>query len=185
MTSRGAAVRYARALFDTALAENNDLAATHRDLKGFADLFDGNEALSKALTNPAIPAARKRAVVQELVARDGHLQASVSKLLLLLAERDRLALVPAVRDAFESRLMDYQKVVRAEVTTAVALTADRIQAIRDGLTRATGRQVQLDTKVNPEIIGGAVARIGSTVFDGSVTRQLERLKDALTSGADG
>jgi F-type H+-transporting ATPase subunit delta len=103
-------------------------------------------------------------------------------LFLLLAERDRLALLPGIRDAFEARLMDYQHVVRAQVTTAAALPADQVAAIREGLKRATGRDVQLEARVDPEIIGGAVARIGSTVYDGSVTRQLERLRASLTEG---
>ena len=184
MTSRGAAVRYARALFDTALAEQKDPAATYRDLKAFADLFDGNESLARVLTNPAIPAARKRAVTEELIGRADGLQPPVGKLLLLLAERDRLGLLPIVREAFENRLMDHHKVVRAQVTTAVALPDDRLTAIRDGLKRATGREVQLEARVDSAIIGGAVARIGSTVFDGSVTRQLEKLRESLTSTAE-
>jgi F-type H+-transporting ATPase subunit delta len=80
--------------------------------------------------------------------------------------------------------MDHLKIVRAEVVTAIPLPADRISALQVGLARTTGRQVQLETRVDPSIVGGAVARIGSTVYDGSVTRQLERLKETLTSAAD-
>ena len=182
MTSRGAAIRYARALFDIALAEKKDLARTYDDLKAFADLFDGNEGLRRVLTNPAIPASRKRGVAEELLARSSGVEPAVGKLFLLLAERDRLALLPGIRDAFEARLMDFQHVVRAQVTTAAALPADQVAAIREGLKRATGRDVQLEARVDPEIIGGAVARIGGTVYDGSVTRQLERLRASLTEG---
>ena len=63
--------------------------------------------------------------------------------------------------------------------TAVALPADRVAALTDGLKRATGRNVQIETRVDASIIGGAVARIGSTVYDGSITRQLERMKETL------
>ena len=90
MTSRGAAIRYARALFDVTLAEGKDLLQTQQDLGEFARLVAGNESLQRALTNPAIPAARKRGVVEQLIARAGSLQPAVAKLLLLLAERDRL-----------------------------------------------------------------------------------------------
>lgn len=182
VTSRGAATRYARALFDIALGEKKDLQHTFRDLKAFADLFETNDGLQRVLTNPAIPASRKRAVAEELLARSGDVEAAVGKLLLLLAERDRLALLPAVRDAFEVRLMDHLHVLRAQVTTAEMLPSDQVAKIRDGLKRATGRDVQLETNVDPAIIGGAVARIGSTVYDGSVTRQLERMRERLTSG---
>lgn len=178
MTSRGAAGRYARALFDITLAEQQDLAEASRQVNDFAQLFTGT-ALARVLTNPAIPAPRKRAVVEQLIARAGALQPALSKLLLLLAERDRLALVPHVAQAFENRLMDYQKVVRAELVTAIDLPPDRVAALKSALAAATGRDVRLATRVDPEIIGGAVARIGGTVYDGSVTRQLARLRETL------
>ena len=181
MTSRGAATRYARALFDTALAEKMDLQQTFQELRGFAGLMTANEALGRVLTNPAIPKARKQGVVEQLIARAGSLQAPVAKLALLLAERDRLALLPEVAQAFEQRLMEHQKIVRAQLVTATALPDDRVTAIREGLKRATGRDVTLETRIDPAIIGGAVARIGSTVFDGSVTRQLELMRDALAA----
>ena len=184
MTSRGAAVRYARALFDTSIAEKHDVAATYDQLSQFASLLTSNPSLGRVLTNPAIPAPRKRRLVEALVSRAGTLQPAVAKLLLLLAERDRIVLLPEVAKAFESRLMDHLKIVRAELVTAQALSDDRVSAIKAGLKAATGRDVQLDTRVDPGIIGGAVARIGSTVYDGSITRQLERMKETLTSAAD-
>jgi F-type H+-transporting ATPase subunit delta len=70
-------------------------------------------------------------------------------------------------------------VVRAEVTTARPLEAERAKAIESSLAKLTGRTVTLATKVDPAIIGGVVARIGSTIYDGSVTRQLEKLKERL------
>jgi F-type H+-transporting ATPase subunit delta len=184
VTSRGAAVRYAKALFDTVLAERQDLVETDRQLSGFSRMVAANAALSRVLTNPAIPAARKRAVVEQLIAQAGSFAPTVAKLLLMLAERDRLALLADVADGFEQRLMDYQKVVRAEVITAVSLPADRVNALKEGLARATGLEVQVAARVDPGIIGGAVARIGSTVYDGSVTRQLERIREALTSAQE-
>ena len=182
MTSRGAAVRYARALFDVAKKES-DVQQAGRELSSFASLVAGNEMLSRTLVNPAIPAPRKRAVVEQLLARIGPLSSVVSKLLLLLAERDRLAILPDLVRAYDARLMEEAQVVRAEVTTAIELPAERVNALRDGLARATGRQVQLEARVDPSIIGGAVARIGSTVYDGSVTRQLQKVKDRLTAAA--
>jgi F-type H+-transporting ATPase subunit delta len=101
----------------------------------------------------------------------------------MLADRDRLALLTEIASAYESRLMDLAQVVRAQVTTAVELPAERIGALQQGLARATGRQVQLETRVDPSIIGGAVARIGSTVYDGSVTTQLQKVKERLTAAA--
>lgn len=184
MTSRAAAIRYARALFDVARAEGLDLQRVDRELREFSDLVNGSETLQRALTNPAVPTPRKRAVVEALLVRAGDLLGPVAKLFLLLSERDRLVLLPDLADAYRSRLMDHQNVVRAEVVTAGPLPEDRVAALRSGLARATGRQVQLTARVDPGIIGGAVARIGSTVYDGSITRQLDKMREALTSAAD-
>jgi F-type H+-transporting ATPase subunit delta len=178
VTSRAAATRYARALFDVALAERQDLASIDRELTGVVTLVRGNEALLRALTHPAIPASRKRAVIEQLLSLS-PVSPILSRILLLLADRDRLVLLPELAEAYRSRVMDHQQVVRATVTTAVALPPDRVSALEQGLAAATGRQVQLKVDVDPSIIGGAVARIGSTVYDGSITTQLERLKQRL------
>jgi F-type H+-transporting ATPase subunit delta len=178
MTSRAIAIRYARALFDVALKEG-DLQQVERDLSAFGQLVADHPDLSRVLANPAIPMARKRAVVEQLIVRTGALSPTVAKLLLLMADRDRLALVGDVAAAYRARLMDHANIVRAEVTTAAALPADRVSALQQGLVRATGRQVQLENRVDPGIIGGAVTRIGSTVYDGSITTQLARLKERL------
>jgi F-type H+-transporting ATPase subunit delta len=182
MTPRAAATRYARALFDVVLKEG-DVEQAGRELSAFAALLGEHEALQRVLSNPAVPAPRKRAVIEQLLARVGPLTAAVGKLLLMLADRDRLALVPHVAAAYRARLLDHAQVVRAEVTTAMALPADRVTALQAGLARATGRQVQLDNRVDPAIIGGAVTRIGSIVYDGSLTRQLEKMKDAISQGS--
>jgi F-type H+-transporting ATPase subunit delta len=179
MTSRVAAMRYGRALFDVALAERQDLDQIARELADLAALVAGNQELGRALTHPAIPPARKRAVVEALLSHS-PVNVLLSRTLLLLAERDRLALLSDVSDAFRSRLMDHQQVVRAELTTAIELPADRVSALQQGLAAATGRKVQLDVRVDPSIVGGAVTKIGSTVYDGSVTTQLERLRRKLT-----
>lgn len=178
MTSRAAAGRYARAVFDVALAEGLDLDRIAGELDDFAGLVGGHEALRRAVENPAIPASRKRAVVEQLLGRV-TVTPIVSRVLLLLADRDRLVLVPELAEAYRTRLMDHRNVVRAEVTSAIPLGPDRVEALRSGLAQATGRQVQLEVRVDPSIVGGAVARIGSTVYDGSVTTQLEKLRERL------
>lgn len=182
MTSRAAAIRYARALFDVALKEA-DVQQAGRDLDSFAQLVADNAQLERVLANPAIPSPRKRALIDELLKQAGTVSMPVAKLLTLLADRDRLILLPELAAAYRTRLMEHAKIVRAEVVTAVSLPADRVAALQQGLAAATGRQVQLDSRVDPSIIGGAITRIGSTVYDGSVTRQLEKMKDALTENA--
>ncbi len=101
------------------------------------------------------------------------------KLLLLLAERDRLALVPELLDVYRERLNEHLHVVRAEITTAEPLPPDRERALQQRLATATGRTVTLTTRVDPSIIGGMVTRIGSTVYDGSVATQLQAIRQRL------
>lgn len=182
MTNRTAAGRYARALLDVAVAEKVDVRRVEAELAELVDLFRRYPPLEKVLLNPAVPAPRKRAAVAELTARVGVLSV-VSKLLVLLAERDRLVLLPELLAAYRERLLDHLNVVRAEVTTAVPLTMDRSRAVERSLSQLTGRTVTLATRVDPSIVGGVVARIGSTIYDGSVARQLEKIRVTLAGRA--
>jgi F-type H+-transporting ATPase subunit delta len=178
VTNKTAAIRYARALLDVAVKEKADLELIEQELSQFADLFKQYPLLEKVLLNPAVPVPRKRATVAEVLTQ-AKFTPMVSKLITLLADRDRLVLIPELLGAYSKRLLDFRGVVRAEVTTATPLDASRADAIQKGLTTLTGRTVLLTTKIDPSIIGGLVAQIGSTVYDASVTRQLQKMKDRL------
>jgi F-type H+-transporting ATPase subunit delta len=183
VTSGAAANRYARALFDVVVADSAaKLDAAQTELQAFSDLFSKNEALAGIAANPAIAVGKKAALAKALVDRAGAMTPAVGKLVVLLASRDRLVLLPQIARAYRARVMDYQKIVRGEVTTATTLPADRLRALEEGLQRATGRTVVLESRVDPSIIGGVITRLGSTVYDGSVTTQLERMKQALIEG---
>jgi F-type H+-transporting ATPase subunit delta len=177
MPSRASAARYARALFDVALKES-DPVQIERDLASFVGLMSSNVELHSALTNPAIPVSAKRKIVEALAVR---LDAAppARKLLVLLADRDRLAIVPDLVAVYRERLMEHQRVVRAEVTTAAPLSQERVAQIEQRLAALTGRTVDMKTNVDPTIIGGVVTRIGSTVYDGSIATQLTKLRDRL------
>lgn len=175
--SQSSAARYARALFDVALKES-DPARIERDIASFAELLSSNGELHSALTNPAVPVSAKRKIVDALGTRL-QAQAPAHKLLLLLADRDRLALVPDLLAVYRERLMEHQQVVRAEVTTAAPLSPDRVADMQQQLAAITGRTVDMKTSVDPAIIGGVVTRIGSIVYDGSIATQLTKLKEKL------
>ena len=96
MTSGAAASRYARALFDVLLKERGDLEKAETELASFASLLSEHPALATTMRNPAIPVAKKKAVVQGILDRAGSVSPVVSKLILLLAERDRLMLLPGL-----------------------------------------------------------------------------------------
>jgi F-type H+-transporting ATPase subunit delta len=179
MTTRTSATRYARALLDVLLKESTAEQGA-QDLARVSALLQQFPELPRAFTNPAIPAARKVALVQALLPKLS-LSAPVGKLLLMLAERDRLALLPDLVTVYQERVEELQKIVRAEVTTAEPIPAERLSALQQRLARATGRTVKITSKVDPSIIGGLRAQIGSTVYDGSIATQLEAFKHKLES----
>ena len=174
MTDYAAATRYARALFEASL--DGDPSSTEQDLATFAELLDEHAMLSRALLNPAIPPSRKRAVVEAVLGKWPNCTTVVRRLALMLAERDRLALLPEVRDVFHDLLLDHRGIVHARVTTAEPLDPGRLAAITRTLETATGREVQLETAVDAGLVGGMVTRIGGTVFDGSVAHHIARLR---------
>jgi F-type H+-transporting ATPase subunit delta len=180
MTSRTAAARYARALLEVALKESADLEHVANELDGFVKLLKDQPALERVLLNPAVPAARKKNAVGEIVKLSGA-SAVVGKLLMLLAENDRIALVPEMVNAYHELLMTRQNVVRAEVTSAEPLAKERVDAIEKRLATLTGKRVMMVTKVDADILGGVVARVGSTVYDASIATQLKKIRERLTT----
>ena len=178
MTSKTAATRYARALFDVALKEKSDLQQIEQQLAGFVELFSLHPSLAKVLLNPAVPVQRKRGAVTALTTRL-QLTPVLAKLLVLLADRDRLIVLTDLLASYRERLLDHQQVVRAEVTTAVPLSSHQAQDIARRLAQVTGKTVTVDSRVDPGIIGGVVARLGGTVYDASITRQLEKVRARL------
>ena len=179
MTLATAARRYARALFDVVLQKQGDLDRTGRELDEFAALFTSHPGLHAVVSNPSVPAVKKRAMVDALLAEAGEVTDPVARTLALLADRDRLGLLPQIARAFAERVMDHRQIVRAEVTTAVPIDASKSTALAEALGRATGRKVLVESKVDAALLGGVVARVGSVIYDGSVARQLEKMKESL------
>jgi F-type H+-transporting ATPase subunit delta len=179
MTTRTSATRYARALLDVLLKEST-AEQGGQDLAKVASLLEQFPELQRAFNNPAIPNARRRALVQELLPKLS-LTVPVGKLLMLLAERGRLTLLPDLIAVYQERLEELQQIVRAEVTTAEPLAPEHLSALQQRLASATGRTVKVTTRVDPAIIGGVKTKIGSTVYDGSIATQLEAVRQKLES----
>lgn len=182
MSSRTAATRYAKALLDVA-ASAAAAEAIDRDLAAVAAAMHDHRELRQALTAPSVPAAAKRKVVAALGDRLG-LGAVSRRTLDLLAERDRLGELDDVLAIYRERLLTRQKIQRAEVRSAVPLSAEAAAAIAARLGAATATTVRVETVVDPSLIGGVMATVGSTVYDGTVRTQLEKLRKQLT-GAGG
>jgi F-type H+-transporting ATPase subunit delta len=177
MTTRASAARYARALLDVVIQEGNP-EQVEQELSAMTDLYAGNAELQKALTSPAVPVAAKRGVIEALVSR-AKPSPALGKLMLMLADRNRLALLPELAASYRERLEAHRLIVRADVTTAVPLMPDQVTQFEERLTAATGRSVRMMTHVDPSLIGGAVARVGGTVYDGSIATQLDKMRERL------
>ena len=177
MSSRASASRYARALF--AVADPTLRRGIDDELASISRLFAEQAELQAVLASPSVPPTAKRGIVQTFVERAG-VSTTVAKLLTLLAERDRLSLLTDVAAVFHELLLEEQNVLQAEVTTATPLGADEQEGIRARLSAATSKQVTITPRVDPGIIGGIVARIGSTVYDGSLANQLARIRERLS-----
>lgn len=175
MTEQAAAGRYARALFEVSL-DGGDPRRTERDLAAFQELVDGHAALGRVVRNRAVSPVVKKAVVAAILERAPKTADVVRRLLLMLAERGRLHLLPALLAAYRERLREHLGVVRARVTTAAPLDGKRVASINRKLNAATGREVTIETAVDEALVGGMVTRIGGTVFDGSLAHHLGRLR---------
>jgi F-type H+-transporting ATPase subunit delta len=177
LTLQAIARRYAAALFDVT-KKNNTLDAAQAGLSSVVALVSGSPELAAVLGSAAIPAQKKLAVAQPLVAQLNAPQ-EIQRLITALGERDRLGLIADVASAFDAKVRQEKHILQADVTTAVPLSAERTAALAASLGKALGGTVTIEPHVDPSIVGGVIAKVGSLVFDGSVTRQLERMKTEL------
>jgi F-type H+-transporting ATPase subunit delta len=179
MASRASARRYARALFEV-VSKSGDPAVTLTEMRAFSALVDAYPDLRKALLNVGLPLAVRTGILRDVLALH-PVSPIVGRLLFLVLEHDDANELPIIMEDFERRVMDFHHVVRVEVTTAAPLDAGRAEALRGALAQVTGRDVRMDARTDPAILGGVVAKVGSRVFDGSITRHLERLRARLAA----
>ena len=177
MASR-AAKRYAQAIFSLG-KERGTLDAWQSDLALLANVVaDGR--VSHYLTNPSIPKERKIEVLES--ALDVTVQPETRKLARLLIERDRMTLLPEIRELVDDQVRAERGIAIAEVTTADRLNEAEQDLVREKLEEITNQQIELDLKIDPEIIGGIIIRVGDQVIDGSVRNKLEKMRTRLMAG---
>ena len=182
MTNRAAAIRYSRALLEISQKEG-DAERVEKELSNFVALMDSHASLRTSLISPAVTSTAKKELIEALLARAGSLSGTFIRLLTMLAERDRLELSAEILDEYRAQLTKSCGIICARITTASLLPHEKTKEIASELERVTGKQVMLEAGVDPTIIGGVITQIGSTVFDGSVARHLERLKQQFLSEA--
>jgi F-type H+-transporting ATPase subunit delta len=179
MARRDAAPRrYADAAFEIALRDKA-VETWRKELDAAAETLTAGE-LESVLANPAIPLDQRLAVADKVFA---SLSKPVHNLVLLLVRRNRIEQLPRV--AAEFRRLDDRRngLTHATATSAAPLGADEIRAVTARLEELTGGRIDLETAVDPSLLGGIVVRVGDRLIDGSVRGRLERLRNQLASGA--
>jgi F-type H+-transporting ATPase subunit delta len=169
--------RAARSLFEIVRARGEVDAAVDA-FGALAGLMDGHADLRKALTSPFVPAAGKRGVLDALSSELAMPQ-TVLQTLHVLADHNTLGDVPALARVLRTLANQLAGRVEASVTTAMPLSPDQIARLEQRLSAATGKSVTIDASVDPAVIGGVLARVGSVVFDGTLARHLARLEEQL------
>jgi F-type H+-transporting ATPase subunit delta len=182
MTNSAVATRYANALADVVTGPNSAIkpADAVTELRSFQATVAGSPELHNALITPAVPTARKRAVVGR-IADMLQLSRISRNFLMILIDHRRIAALGAMVDAFEIVLDERLGFARAEVLSATELNDSDRQALSAELERLTGKKIRTRFGVDGSLIGGVVARIGSTVYDGSVRAQLQSIERRLSA----
>lgn len=176
MANRTRAVRYARGLAD-ALPGADELSAAHVELEQAVTVLAEREA-RQTIGSPVLPGTRRRQLTEKVFAALGF-SPVVKRLVALLAETNDLGELAGVAGEVAGICDQRRNIVAAEVTTAIELTEAQEVSYRNILAAATGREIRLQTRVDPSILGGVVTRMGSEVHDGSVRRQFELLHQRL------
>lgn len=174
--------RYARALADVAAAEKTpiDPAQVTAQLRAVADIMHGSAELRNALASPAVAPSRKRAVMAKLI-EPLECSPQVRNFLFVIIDHRRMGALPSIIEAFEALIDERRGFLRADVASAQALTGAQEAAMEVQLSRLAGKKAKLRFTTDPALVAGVVARVGSTVYDGSVRGQLERLRVKLGS----
>ena len=177
MAERESLIRgYAQALFAVAEAEG-ELEQVEDELYRFGKAVEKQPKLREALTDPALPADRKRSVIEELLGEKA-IRHTVS-LLGFLVDQGRAKDLSRIIEAMAELAAERRRKAVAEVRTAVPLDAKRREQLAKALAKATGKDVELKVLVDPSVLGGVVARVGDQVFDGSIRRKLEMAHEQL------
>lgn len=182
MTHSALASRYASALVDVATGPKSgvDPHQVLRELRGFEEVLAGSAELRTALASPSVPPARKRAVVGAIGAKLGVSRVA-RNFLFVLTDHRRLTMLSEVLEAFDLLSDERLGFTRAEISSAAELEQRQRDAVAHELERITGKKVRMRYAVNRDLLGGLIARLGSTVYDGSVRGQLHALGKRLAA----
>ncbi len=179
MSAGSVARRYARAMMDIG-AETHSYEKLGREVRALAQAMKSSEELAATLANPAIPRSDRRKVLEAVAVRAGASKLSLH-LAFLLLDRERIAALPDVSRELDAMIDDKVGRVRADVVSAEPLSRAQQDQLQKLLERVSGRKVEMQTRENPELLGGVVAKVGDLLYDGSLRSQLERLRQTLAN----
>ena len=176
---RSASLQYATALADIAL-EQGAAEPVKKQLEDFGAAYAESAELRNVLANPAVEFAAKHGVIEKLAARLGASRI-VRNFLLVVVDNQRTHLLPEILRSFENVIRQRQGVSEAEVTSAAELTTPQKSQLQQTLERLTGRKIQAKYSLDPALLGGAVVRIGDTIYDGSARNRLNQMRARLAA----
>jgi F-type H+-transporting ATPase subunit delta len=179
MSVQTVARRYAFALADV-VAESGEAREVQQELKTWEQMLQSHDELRTAFANPTIPLDQKRAVLNRLIELSRPRKTTINFLKVLL-QNQRLTELSEINKRFDQVLDERAGLVAATVTTARPIPKDVHDRLEGTLRSLTGKKVRIDFATDPELLGGVVTRIGSTVYDGSVRNQLQQIKEKMTS----
>jgi F-type H+-transporting ATPase subunit delta len=173
------ASRYARAFADVVLDGKLDPKQVTEQLGEIVELYRSNLDLRRVWESPAIPADQKRKLLDAIIERSAMLR-PVRNFMAVLIDHGRISEVEQIARQFQTELNHRLGIVEAEITSARPLEEAESRELLAEVSRVTGKQVSARYKIDPSLIGGAAIRVGSTVYDGSVRGQLQKMKEQLS-----
>jgi len=176
---KSASLQYATALADIAL-EQGAAGPVKKQLEDFGAAFAESVELRNFLSSPAVERAAKHGVIEKLATRLGASRI-LRNFLFVVVDNQRVHLLPEIMQTFESVVRQRMGMAEAEVTSAAELTAAQKTTLQQTLERLTGKKIQAKYSLDPALLGGAVVRIGDTVYDGSVRNRLNQMRMRLTA----
>ncbi len=176
---KSASLQYANALADIAMAQGAAESATQQ-LIGFGALYAESAELRNFLSSPAVNAAAKQRVIEKLLARVGGSKI-VRNFLFVVVDHQHTHVLPEMIAAFQDVIRERQGIMEAQISSAVELNAAQKAKMASTLERLTGKRVEARFSLEPGLLGGAVVRVGDTVYDGSLRSRLNELRARLAS----
>jgi len=176
---KSASLQYANALADVALAQEAADAAV-KQLADFAAAFGVSVELRNFLSSPAVARDAKHGVIEKICTRVGAGKI-IRNFLFVIVDHQRSHVLPEIVGAFQEVIRQRQGIAEAEISSAVELSAAQKKRFAQSLERLTGKKIQAKYSLDPALLGGAVVRVGDTIYDGSVRNSLNELRARLVA----